>query len=149
MTLESIEKLRDYMEQHDPVNDKSDEMIRAATLDALEDFVDDIQREVDECYMKIPVDADGVPIHVGDRLEWCSNEIEAKGICEDSVWFEPNGGEQEWRCIWSNTTRHVKPDPVKELLRDFVDEIVMVPDASCWDKCDEYAAKIREAVSER
>lgn len=38
-------------------------------------IADEIEAEVAEKYMKLPVDADGVPIRPGDELEYCSKDI--------------------------------------------------------------------------
>ena len=81
---------------------------------------DEIEQEIQERYLLLPVDADDVPIHVGDKLDWCGKKIIVRGVCKDSVWFEPDSNDQEWRCIWANTCRHVKPRTLESVLLDML-----------------------------
>lgn len=61
MSLKSLDALRDYAEQCCPEYEPYDtEMMRIA---------DEIQAEIAERFMPMPVDADGVPIYVGDILD--------------------------------------------------------------------------------
>ena len=61
MTLESIEKLREFIGDYF-VNSGQ------AYLQGLA-IAGSIEREIAERYMLLPADADGVPIHVGDVLD--------------------------------------------------------------------------------
>ena len=78
-------------------------------------FTPEQQRYIDEHYLLLPVDADGVPIHVGDEIEYGNGT-------RDKVRFivinegEPTFNERGW-C--PNHCHHVKPDPIKELLEEF------------------------------
>ena len=111
-------------------------------------IADEIEREIQERYLLLPVDADGVPIHVGDKLDWCGKKIIVRGVCKDSVWFEPDSNDQEWRCIWANTCRHVKPRTLEDVLTDFV--LAVREDANLTNgvarNVDKYAAEIRELL---
>jgi len=115
--LESLEKLRKQL--RDTFAKESVSILEDGN--ALMRCADAIEAEAAERYMLLPVDADGVPIHVGDKLKWCGEYIDVNGVCKDTVWFEPSG-DQEWKCIWSNTTRHYKPRTVEDVLLDFLKE---------------------------
>ena len=108
--LESIEKLREYA--------KSEDVFYQDVLDC----ADAIEREITERYMPLPLDNDGVPIHIGNMLEWCGIAVKAAGINDDTVWFEPYSSDQKWKAIWANTCHHVKPDQVSDLLNSFLRE---------------------------
>ena len=59
MTLESIEKLRDEARRC---------FVSTPAMESLLECADEIQAEIDSRYMLLPVDAVGVPIHVGDEV---------------------------------------------------------------------------------
>ena len=138
--MESIEKLRYYI---DHGIKHRDELIK---------LIDAIEREIAEKYMELPVDADGVPIHVGDAMY--DGKVAKLVISDDGehsvyVYKLPNVQHE----IYCYETAHVKPDPIKELLEEFADKIPFVWDGDkpkeSWpydSLMNEYAAKIREAV---
>ena len=107
-------------------------------------IADEIEREIQERYLLLPVDADGVPIHVGDKLDWCGEKIIVRGVCKDSVWFEPDSNDQEWRCIWANTCRHVKPRTLEDVLEEFADMPHRIDRIAATTR---YADEIRELLA--
>ena len=122
-------------------------------------FTPEQQRYIDEHYLLLPVDADGVPIHVGDSIVWGESNRIFKIYAVDESGAIGNSGEnhslsEHW--LSSVNCRHVKPDPVKELLEEFVSSHCAVAcsgkktneerDAERDAVVDEYAARIREAV---
>jgi len=104
--MESIDKLREY--GHDCC---------ARVDDAIHDYCDEIEREIAERYMELPVDADGVPCELGDTVKSCGKEYEVWGVdsthlyvCEDyrnpgSLFMLP-----------SSTCHHVKPRTIEDVL---------------------------------
>lgn len=96
--------------------------------------------EVSECYMPRPVDADGVPLHIGDSIEY------------------PNGGRDVVRFITVNANapifnergwiaskcRHVKPRTVEDVLADFAEEVKGCCDTS--ETVGKYADELRELL---
>ncbi|MBQ9002153.1 MAG: hypothetical protein IJ087_09900 [Eggerthellaceae bacterium] len=108
--MESIEKLRDYANEH---------IINGPLMNAM---VDGIEREIAERYMELPVDADGVPIRVGDYLQLGESRGEVVALT-----YCPSNGKLpwEWQCDtgdWYNTAfaRHAKPRTLEDVLRDVV-----------------------------
>ena len=151
--MESIEKLRERIKHH-LIGCEQDWYVLA----------DEIEREVAEKYMLLPVDADGVPIHVGDVLHTTEHDghgnVNVDFIASGYTTEHSDGmGElmvmnDECTEFYVRNCRHVKPDPVKELLEEFADKIPFVWDGDkpkeSWpydSLMNEYAAKIREAVS--
>lgn len=113
-TLQSLEELRKLGEK------VKGSCFTGVHCDAVLSLADEIQAEIDERFMELPVDADGVPIHLYDKLLKSTGALkptygEVVGISDDSVFFNAKQG---WESNWSKLTRHVKPDSLKELLSD-------------------------------
>lgn len=122
--IESIEKLRTSVR-----NIAKGSKIGAFNLvnykecNLLLSIADEIEREIESCYMLLPVDADGVSIRVGDVM--CSAGIREKGhkvivsaIFEDGfVEYGNDNGligplcQEDWV--------HIKPRTVEDVLGDF------------------------------
>lgn len=125
---------------------------------AAEDAVKNVFETIDSTYMKLPVDADGMPIRIGDTMERVCAEmpgtfivglIGADGHCMDD----------ETNFFLASECRHVKPDTVESLLMEFA---LATDYAGDWNNPDdvderrrqvdalaaEYAERIRKAVEE-
>ena len=148
MTLESIEKLRGYV-----LCDKTE---RFTVYMPSDELADEIESEISERYMELPVDADDEPIKCGDVVDGGmgdSGEVQHIEIWPDGfvVVYEVSPG--RFTRYAPDAVRHVKPDHVKELLEEFAEKIPFVWDGDkpkeAWpydSLMDEYAARIREAV---
>ena len=107
------------------------------------DMLNGIGRELDERYMELPVDADGVPIHAGDEVSIDPKsptvyEVEAVGdgvVVLDGMFTRP-----------ADECRRVKPDPVKELLALFLTACGDDDPHHYDEQIGEYAAKLREVM---
>ena len=118
-------------------------------------IADEIQNEVDSHFCELPVDADGVPIRVGDEL---FNKNKPTDVYKVSA-IAGNGYIRIYHDtahIHSSQCRHVKPDPLKELLSELANEVW---EASCtcqttWSDSgldgieERYANRIRELMKE-
>lgn len=96
--------------------------------------------EPDERYMRLPVDADGVPIHLGDTLKWPDGgRLTVIGIGSGVVFYEDDEGVQ-----WTMTgNKHHCVLSVEDVLREFVGRWL---DTEIEDEpvlYDEYAKKLR------
>lgn len=89
----------------------------------------EIEETIERDYMKLPVDADGVPIHVGDKLECNANGYEGTftvfAVGDKSVignheieWVKNNPS--NWFHI-ASYCRHVKPRTLEDVLRELVE----------------------------
>lgn len=90
------------------------------TASACDQLIDEIEREVAERFVELPVDADGVPIRVGETCydrrtgePFEVSSVEWNGVCW-SAWSKP-----EQRHIYSEVT-HVKPRTVEDVLEEFI-----------------------------
>lgn len=106
-------------------------------------FTKEQQEYIEKYYLRCPLDADGVPIRVGDRLLKSTGAPkesfgEVVGVSEDSVWFvyENNGYESNW----ANLTRHVKPRTLEDVLEEYYDK-------RGWDEADNHALEAESLTS--
>ena len=111
MTLESLDRLRDCT------------WIGGGKVN---EYLDEIEREIAERFMELPVDADGLPIHVGDQLNW-KYEEEKHVVCAVAPgrvhhWVHGNGKRSTVDCPPTECT-HYKPRTVEDVLTDFGNEI--------------------------
>ena len=113
--IRALEKLREQAER-EPL----------ALTYILNDLADEIQAEIDERFTLLPVDADGVPWTLetesfvddtGAKVMFSGLQVDCKGrwkILSNCVWYDPS------------LCRHVKPDPLKELLNDRINDVLRV-----------------------
>ena len=131
--------------------------------------VDELEAEIDERFMELPVDADGVLIHLGDMMEGVNKYdtlcnvkgevIEVSYIATDneglvaSVALKVRGADgKSWHRSYLDpyaaVYRHVEPRTVEDVLRDvmqFGHDDNTVGDRAD-DVVDKYAAEIRELM---
>ena len=146
--IKALDELREYAEQCCPAYEDYDARMM--------EIADEIEAEIAEKYMELPVDADGVPIRVGDYLQLGETRGEVVAIT-----YCPSNGKLpwEWQCDtgdWYNTAfaRHVKPRTLESVLADLANEVW---EASCtcqttWSDSGldgiekRYADEIREMI---
>lgn len=114
-----------------------------------DELADEIQAEIDERFMELPIDADGVPWTLetesfvddtGAKVVFSGLEVDYAGrwkIRSNCVLHDPS------------SCRHIKPDPLKELLREYGDWYKHTA-GGCDEPgvTDEYADRIRELMKE-
>ena len=98
-------------------------------------------------YTALPIDADGVPIHIGDRVE--NNERVARIVLTDGSW-EPSVYIEKLPNVlhehFCNEISHYHEPTVEDVLREFAFQIGQ--SATDDDIVAEYAAKLRLAEGE-
>ena len=77
-------------------------------------IADEIEREVAERYMELPVDAEGVPIHVGDKLHGVYETFEVCAVNEHYAYWE-YGRHWDKAC----ECRHVELRTIEDVLHEF------------------------------
>lgn len=102
--------------------------------------------ESEDGWVRLPVDADGVPIHVGDVMEWptTGETFEVVGIGGGTLFYVDGARDfADW--TGASTKRHHHAPTVEDVLREFAREI----DADAYGITDakvaEFAAKLRLA----
>ena len=134
---------RNYIDQHiDAIEREVDEMWHALTIDA-KPMTDENMAE--SGWVRLPLDADGVPIHVGDVMETDNGIREVDALQRSSrkwsVGLVPvGGGAFSWHD--AETLRHHRAPTVEDVLREFADGLG-VPVANSYLAAT--AAKLRLA----
>ena len=109
--MNSIDELRDEIRILRDNNIDTDELVRIA---------DAIEREMEEEYAPLPKDADGVPIHIGDRVE--NNERVVRITLTDGSW-EPSVFVDKAPCVLEEyfccEVSHYHEPTVEDVLREF------------------------------
>lgn len=145
--MESIDKLREWA--RGVTNSSPDENIVSPEFVAQECgrkallIADEIEREIAERYMELPVDAGGVPIHIGDRMRLDNGH-------EGEVWligaFDIMMSDH--LCFDWAMSHHVKPRTLEDVLLDAMqyghDDATVGERAEA--QIDKYAAEIRELL---
>lgn len=110
--IESIEKLREWVKSLYTPNSGE---LKVEGLD----IADEIEAEIAEKYMELPVDADGVPTHVGDTIEYPNGKRDVVRFItvNDNM---PTFNERGWV---ASKCRHIKPRTIEDVLTDLVNEV--------------------------
>lgn len=164
--IKAIEKLRSIWKQL-PAPTHSDELL-LADMDAC---IKAIEAEIAERYMELPVDADGVPIRLGDVMDGVGmydtlrdvtgEVIEIAFNATDSnecvpsvalqVWSEDG---KSWRRVYIDQyagvyRHHVKPRTLEDVLTDMCNEVALQGHQiglTGHEITMKYAAEIRELM---
>lgn len=117
------------------------------------EIANEIEREVAERYMELPVDADGVPIHVGDMLECEDRRGETYRLHARGVFVYEDGrvGVMNERLgIWYPLScRHVKLPRLEDVLRECAEAYANGADVemgSTEELFMRYADKVRKRL---
>lgn len=121
------EELRDWsMDAH------AGWIISRVELDALHAIADRIDAEHAEAvadalqlrgepdrWFKLPVDADGVPIHVGDVMEWPDGStFDVVGISANTLFYVEHDFDDSAQWTAAHNKRHHKPDSWERIMDD-------------------------------
>lgn len=144
--MESIEKAREAIRKDEFTNANLAKAFGAGESaympETLEVVLKAIEAEIAERYMELPLDADGVPIHVGDSIKYPNGRW-------DSVRFitvndnAPTFNERGWI---ASKCHHVKPRTLEDVLADFCRESTGASLEETNELLRRYAAEIRELL---
>ena len=117
-------------------------------------MLDDLEAELDEYYIELPKDADGVPIRVGDTLTddaEFKSEGKVKGLMLDAQeWLVTFGS--GWAEVSVHEWHHYHKPTVKDVLTEFAEKITdsQIPGThpTYAEAIAEYATKFRLAEDE-
>jgi hypothetical protein len=139
--MESTDKLRNYVSAF---------ISPGAEADLL-GIADEIEREIAERYMELPVDADGVPVKLGDTIGKVDNCDHYTFTVEGYTSVLPDGiGElmlvdEHDDCWYPKNCIHVKPRTIEDVLRDMLNAYDRHEDGDMpYSFIAEYADELRE-----
>lgn len=137
----------------DAIADRIDAEYESACAEAYGNGVMSVPIALDEnAWVKLPLDADGVPIRIGDVMEWPDGDdepFEVVGIGDGVLFYveNENDGPAEW--TGASTKRHHHAPTVEDVLREFAEKVIdsQIPNVHpTYDEAiAEYAAKLRLA----
>ena len=88
--------------------------------EAWRELADKIEEEVATDYMRLPVDADGEVIHIGDVMEWSNGEtLEVVAIGDGTLFYVEGDGDALAEWTRASTKRHHHAKTVEDVLREF------------------------------
>ena len=133
------------------IADRIDAEHESACAEAYGNGVMSVPIALDEsAWVKLPVDADGEYIRIGDVMEWSDGEtFDVIGIGDGVLFYTESecDGPAEW--TGASNKRHHHAPTVEDVLREFA---LKVAGKECMtmrsDVVDEYAAKLRLAEGE-
>lgn len=115
---------------HKLASDFRSDVHKRDEADYLLEIADNIQAEVDARFMALPLDADGVPIRVGETvygkyLEG-NPEFTVRGFSFDleHVQWNVQVGDAAWTS--ANLLSHVKPRTLEDVLNDRINDVLRV-----------------------
>ena len=135
MMLKSVERLLEFVgdmnatEINDHVKARPDGFTVSFRIDnewldgwnrAVLATVEKIEKEVSERFMELPLDADGVPVRVGDVMEWptTGETFEVVSVGDGTLFYIGDGNElADW--TGASTKRHHHEPTVEDVLREF------------------------------
>lgn len=150
--MESIKRLRELAEDIncyeiiDHIHTRPRFMVDGEWLDSwhkeFDAVCDAIEAEIAEKYMELPLDADGIPIRVGDEVTWLNGTPSSKFTIDTFVFDMEHG---EWDVEDSNflnifsahRCRHIKPRTLEDVLQSAGVSVAAIEDV---------AAEIRELL---
>lgn len=137
--MESIDKLREY--GHDCC---------ARVDDAIHGYADEIEAEISERYVLLPLDADGVPCKVGDMLIHDGSKHEVLAVDTRCVWFDIARRTIALEPFPADECHHVKPRTIEDVLDDYRRELVetwaCTLDDEMTDAEDEITARYADEI---
>lgn len=88
-------------------------------------------------YIPVPLDKDGVPIHIGDTLEWSDGTtFEVVGIGDGTLYYLDADAEGHISIEWTSTElkRHYRPDTWERIIEDALGSRLGTPDEPSQDE---------------
>lgn len=107
-------------------------------------IADEIEREIQERYLLLPEDADGVPIHVGDVMAMADGR-EGTVVAVGESQFTIHVSKAPNVVCQAKMHHHVKPRTLEDVLCDMIHEYGCT-DALTETIADKYADEIRELL---
>ena len=157
--IKALEELRDELTKRGESNEMMGLYIHDHEV-AMQ-LIASVYREVDERFMELPVDADGVPIRVGDVLDPpsdCDDYVTCQvvkltyDLFEKEWYFEGEAvGSFMGFCGYFDTAgwTHHKPRTLEDVLCDFANDVAKQGHQiglTAHGLSDKYAAEIRELL---
>lgn len=113
---QSLEQIHDLEHDVEMWRDRAEDM-RMERDDALKERH---EWAPESHYMMLPKDSDGIPVHIGDVMEWPdASTAEVVGVYENGFFYVEGEGDiaAEWTTAYNKV--HHTPETVEDVLREF------------------------------
>ena len=158
--IKALDKLREYINERQTVDEILE--IKCGDWEDMTALLSKVEQEIAERFMELPVDADGVPICMGDTVEGellLDNATVRGTVCAyhihdddepGTVYIRVKPTEDTWTIKELRFTRcrHVKPRTLEDVLSDYA--TALVRDANLTNgvakNTERYANEIRELL---
>ena len=139
--MKSIDKLREAATYNPAFSDNATRIVC--------NYLSEIEAEIAERYMELPVDADGVPIHVGDEMVDSKTSRTVVAVAPKSFMMDGYENGSFYRPGLAKNHHHVKPRTLEDVLVDMLEDAVGYSDAHTdvsLVAVEKYADEIRELL---
>ena len=139
--MKSIDKLREFVDDQFVISGQ-------AYLQGMA-IASSIEAEIERDYMRLPVDADGVPIHVGDEMVDSKTLRTVVAVAPKSFMMAGYENGSFYRPGLAKNHHHVKPRTLEDVLVDMLEDAVGYSDAHTdvsLVAVEKYADEIRELL---
>lgn len=128
--MESIEKLREMMDYvREPGCNRDMPGAVWVRIDTMQEYADEIEREIAERYMPLPVDRKNEPWRIGDKFAFSDGSgrkriCTVSGVSENEVFFyyDEHSESTKHRHFEASVLAHAKPRIIEDVLEEFLIE---------------------------
>ena len=140
--IKALEKLREYTQG---MRKQSVTPGHNPCADEVDNYLDEIECEIVERFIKLPVDAVGVPIHIGDKivigvLNKITCTVEKLEFDGHEWWYK--NGDDYFAC---SGARHI-PRTLEDVLHDVWEEAIDYSKSVIWRNPDEVFAERADEI---
>lgn len=153
--MDSVDKLRELADKLDKAASRISEHGFSPIGLKTKIVCDEIEREIAEHYMLLPVDRSGETWHIGDKFAFAGADgrkhictVSGVSDCEVFFYYDEHSSSTKHRHFTTRAIAHVKPRTLEDVLCDMIHEYGCT-DALTETIADKYAAEIRELLEVR
>ena len=121
--MKSIDKLRKM------AMDFRSDVYKRDEADYVDEIADEIEAEIAERYMLLPVDKSGETWHIGDKFAFAGADgrkhictVSGVSDCEVFFYYDEHSSSTKHRHFTARAIAHVKPRTLEDVLEDYVVE---------------------------
>lgn len=118
--MKSTERMREWLVDEANENEwKSTWFTVTSQVCKLDEMLDEIEAEIEADYIKLPVDADGVPLEIGDELKCQDKSVLLNSLIWDGKTWHASETIVSSGWYPSRLCEHVKPRTLEDVLNDY------------------------------
>ena len=142
--MKSVDKLRELADKLDEAAARMSEHGFSPIGLKTKIVCDEIEREIEEHYMPAPLDADGVPVKIGDKMVSHTGVVETVKVLKLDESHSWHYGKNAAFLFLTESSHHAKQRTLEDVLREMV-EVTDQP--LCEEDIKAFADEIRELMA--